>query len=388
MKLSESRILTTHAGSLPRVQGLADLLVTQEEGQPIEPEAFEAALQNALDDVVQHQIAAGIDIGNDGEMPRPSFVSYIAGRMSGFGRGGPVERPLPLDAQNFPIWFEQMQRSGRRRLNVYQFPQAIGEVGYDDTTAVEKECDDLLACLAKRGGGFAEGFMTAVSPGFAATAMINQHYDSHEAYVFALARGLRKEYEAIVAKGFVLQIDAPDMGMERAGYFQDASLSEFQSAIEMHIAALNEALENVPAEMVRLHACWGNRDGPHVHDVPVADVLAIMYQANVGAITLPFANPRHSHEIEIFREQPLPDGMALVPGVIETTCNYVEHPLTVAERLCRAVDCVGDRERVIAGTDCGFGTIAGDTFTAEDVVWAKLESLRQGADIASERLWG
>jgi 5-methyltetrahydropteroyltriglutamate--homocysteine methyltransferase len=178
------------------------------------------------------------------------------------------------------------------------------------------------------------------------------------------------------------------MGMERSGYFQEASLADFQAAMEMHIAALNEALEAILPEKVRLHACWGNRDGPHVHDVPVADVLAIMYQAEVGAITLPFANPRHAHEIEVFREQPLPDAMVLVPGVIETTCNYVEHPMVVAERLCRAAASVGDKERIIAGTDCGFGTIAGDTFTAEDVVWAKLESLAQGAEIASRRLWG
>jgi 5-methyltetrahydropteroyltriglutamate--homocysteine methyltransferase len=388
MNPSENRIPTTHAGSLPRVEGLADLVVARAEGGEIDEAGFEAALKVALEAVIERQIAAGIDIGNDGEMPRPSFVSYLAARMTGFGRGGPVDRPLPLDAKNFPIWFEQVQRSGRRRLNVYHFPQAIGEVRYEDTQAVEKECDDFLACLERCDDGFAESFMTAVSPGFAATAMINQHYDSHEAYVFALARGLKREYEVIVEKGFTLQIDAPDMGMERAGYFQEASLTEFQGALEMHIAALNEALADIPPEKVRLHACWGNRDGPHVHDVPVADVLGIMYQAKVGALTLPFANSRHAHEIEVFREQPLPDGMVLVPGVIETTSNYVEHPMLVAERLCRAAAAVGDRERIVAGTDCGFGTIAGDSFTAEDVVWAKLESLAQGARIASRRLWG
>jgi 5-methyltetrahydropteroyltriglutamate--homocysteine methyltransferase len=217
---------------------------------------------------------------------------------------------------------------------------------------------------------------------------MNNYYDSHEAYVFALSRELKKEYEYVARQGFVLQIDAPDLGMERAGYFQDRSLKEFQAAIEMHVAALNLALENIPADLVRLHACWGNRDSPHAHDVPCPEVLPIMYQAKVGALCLPFANPRHQHEIEAFREMPLPDGMLLIPGVIETTNNYVEHPQTVAERICRAVAAVGDRTRVIAGTDCGFGTIAGDSFTAEDVVWAKLASLREGADIATRRLWG
>jgi 5-methyltetrahydropteroyltriglutamate--homocysteine methyltransferase len=390
MKHSVDRVLTTHVGSLPRVRGLADIIVSQEEGKTVDPTRYAAALDTALDEVIAKQIECGIDIGNDGEMPRPSFVSYIADRMTGFGpgTGKAPERPLPLDAKKFPVWFEQISKGGRRRLNVYLFDHAVGEIGYDDTSAVDKECDDFLRHLTKRETGFVEPFMTAVSPGFAATAMMNEYYDSHEAYVFALAKGLKTEYEHIVSKGLILQIDSPDIGMERQGFFQDATLPEFQKALEMHIAALNLALENIPKDQVRLHACWGNRDGPHVHDVPMADVLPIMYQANVGGISLPFANPRHQHEIEVFREHRLPDHMALVVGVIETTGNYVEHPITVAERLCRAADCVGDRERIIAGTDCGFGTIAGDTFTAEDVVWAKLQALCEGAQIASQRLWG
>ena len=388
MKRSDERILTTHVGSLPRVGGLADLLIAREEGEEFDKTAFANALANALTTVVDKQIDAGIDIGNDGEMPRPNFVSYISHRMSGFGIGGEIERPLPLDAKVFPIWFEQLQKSGRRRMNAYRLPQAIGEIRYDDTSGVAAECDDFKACLAARPEAFQEPFMTAVSPGFAATAMMNQYYDTYEAYVMALARGLKREYDYIVGEGFLLQIDAPDMGMERAGYFQDSSLAEFQKFLELHIEVLNQALADIPADRVRLHACWGNRDGPHVHDVPVADVLPIMYQAKVGAISLPFANPRHAHEIEVFRELPLPDDLLLLPGVIETTSNYVEHPLTVAERICRAAAAVGGRERIIASTDCGFGTLAGDTFTAEDVVWAKLESLRAGADIASQRLWG
>lgn len=390
MKHSVDRILTTHVGSLPRVRGLADIIVAQEGGETIDPARYAAALETALDEVIAKQIECGIDIGNDGEMPRPTFFSYIADRMTGFGPGigKAPNRPVPMDAKAFPIWFDQISKGGRRRLNVYQFDHAIGDIRYENTAAVDKECGDFLSRLAKHEKGFAEPFMTAVSPGFASTAMMNDHYDSHENYVYALARALKTEYEHIAASGLLLQIDSPDLGMERCGYFQDNTLSEFLDAMEMHIDALNMALENIPADQVRLHACWGNRDGPHVHDIPVNDVLPVMYRAKVGGISLPFANPRHQHEIEAFRDLPLPDNMVAVIGVIETTGNYVEHPITVAERLCRAAACVGDRERIVAGTDCGFGTVVGDTFTAEDVVWAKLKSLREGADLASKRLWG
>ena len=386
MLQSQDRILTTHVGSLPRVAGLADLLVGRAAGQAVAAADLDAAVVRATAEVVRRQRAAGVDIGNNGEMPRPSFASYIAERMAGFGQGAPSQRPLPLDARKFPVWFDFTNRSGRRRMNVYAWPQAIGPLRYDDLSGVTAECDAFQAAVDE-GGGFAETFMTAVSPGFAATSLANNWYDSQEAYTFALAGELAKEYRYIVDRGHVLQIDAPDMGMERAGFYQDASLSEFLDAMQMHVAALNRALDGIPRERVRLHVCWGNRDGPHVHDVPCPDVLPSMYQAEVGALSLPFANPRHAHEIEALRHQRLPDHMVLIPGVIETTNNYVEHPLLVAERLERCVACVGDRERVIASTDCGFGTIAGDCFTTEDVAWAKLEALAEGARIASSRLW-
>ena len=387
MKRSETRILTTHVGSLPRVEGLADLILDREQGELVDEAVFSATLERAVRQVVERQLACGIDIGNDGEMPRPNFASYIVQRMTGFGFGGSVTRPLPLDAKKFPIWFQFISNSRRRRQNVYGWPQALEEIRYADMSGVAAECAAFERCLAQQPRGFQENFMTAVSPGFAACTLINNHYDSHEAYVFALARELKKEYEYIASRGFVLQLDSPDIGMERSGYFQDRTLPEFLSIMEMHIAALNMALENIPAEKVRLHCCWGNRDGPHAHDVPCPDVLPVLYQAHVGALVLPFANPRHAHEIEAFRRQKLPDRMLLVAGVIETTNNYVEHPEVVAERIARAVACIGDRTRVLAGTDCGFGTIAGDAFTTEDVVWAKLSSLSEGARIASGRLW-
>jgi len=387
MQRSTDRLLTTHMGSLPRVGGLADLLIAREAGQAVDPAELARKVDEATDFVVERQVECGVDVGNDGEMPRPSFVSYVRLRMSGFG--GASKRLPPLDVQRFPVWAELLRKSTeRRRMNAYAFPACIGPVVYGDGADLEAECAAFRRALDKRPGAFVEPFMTAAAPGFVATAMINQHYDSHEAYVFALAKALKPEFEAIVAKGFLLQIDAPDMGMERQGMFQDKSLPEFLSTLEMHIAALNEALENVPRDMVRFHACWGNRDGPHYHDVPCPDILPVMYRAKAAALCLPFANARHSHEIEAFRTQKLPDHMDLVVGAIETTHNYVEHPQVVAERLLRAAAAVGDRERIQAGTDCGFGTLAGDGFVAEDVVWAKLESLRDGAAIASRQLWG
>jgi 5-methyltetrahydropteroyltriglutamate--homocysteine methyltransferase len=387
MKTSQDRILTTHTGSLPRGDALSDILVAKANGEAFDAAAFDTALEAALNEIIGKQIDAGVDIGNDGEMPRTDFISYIADRMSGFGRGEGPKRGLPLDAKSFPIWFEHIQRSGRRRISPYGLPQAVGPLAYDDISGVERECADFKRVLGARSTGFSEGFMTAVSPGFAATAMVNLHYDTFEDYVFAMARALKSEYEHIASQGFILQIDSPDMGIERAGFFQDNSLPEFIAAMEMHVAALNEALENIPRDQIRFHACWGNRDGPHYHDVPCPDMLPVMYQVKAGALVLPFANSRHSHEIEAFRTQPLPDHMSLVVGAVETTNNYVEHPMVVAERLVRAAKAVGDKTRIMAGTDCGFGTFAGDTFTAEDVVWAKLESLVEGARLASAELW-
>jgi 5-methyltetrahydropteroyltriglutamate--homocysteine methyltransferase len=336
-------------GSLPRPDMLADLLVAQAEGKPVDAARIPALTDEAMDLIVRRQLDCGIDVGNDGEMPRSTFFGYIIGRMSGFG-GRSNRRPI-LDMQHFPKWWQNYQARGVRRLNVYGFPAAIGPVRYESLdggpNSAKAELDAFARALGRQKQHFVETFVTAVSPGFAACSMENQHYASHEAYVFALARELRQEYEFIVSQGHVLQIDSPDLGIERAGYFQDEPLPKFIEAMEMHVAALNEALAGIPPEQVRFHACWGNRDSPHV---------------KAGALCLPFANSRHSHEIE--------------------------HPEVISERLERAVRAVGDRERVMAGTDCGFGTIVGDTQVSEDVVWAKLAAMRDGAAIASKRLWG
>ena len=386
MRWSNDRILTTHVGSLPRGEQLTELLLAEEKDEIVDREEFSEAVVRAVDAVVASQAGCGIDIACDGEMPRVSFSTYVPRRMRGFA--GQSARPLPLDALRFPKWFEWMQQSGLRRARVYNAPEAVSEICYEDFSAVKDECKIFRRAIEQCPESFVDTFMTAASPGIVVTTMINRHYDTHEAYLLAVARELKKEYRFIVDAGFILQIDAPDLAMERAGFFQDQSLPEFKKFVEMHVCALNVALDGIPADKVRLHACWGNRNSPHVHDVPCPEILPLLYEAKVGAISLPFANPRHAHEVEAFREYPLPDRMVLMPGVIETVTNYVEHPQVVAERINRAVNVIRDRERVIASTDCGFSTLAGDTFVAEDVVWAKLSSLVEGAEMASKRLWG
>lgn len=385
MQTSSDRILTTHIGSLPRGGALTEMLLAQDDGEILDEAAFQAAIDQAMADVVDAQIDAGVDIGGDGEVPRISFSTYVAQRMSGFG--GSSNRPMFQDAKDFPKWREWVVSHTLRRARLFDAPAAVDDVRYDDLSRVTQECDAFERCLAARDGAFSETFMTAASPGIVATTMENKHYDSHEAYLFALAEGLRTEYEYIVDRGFLLQIDAPDVAMERACFFQDNSLSEFLGYVEMHVAAINAALENIPREKVRFHACFGNRNSPHAADVECPDILSLLYEAKAAALSLPFANPRHAHEIDAFRKNPLPDHMILIPGVIDTVTNYVEHPEVVAERLERAVAAVGEKERVIAGTDCGFSTLAGDAFVAEDVVWAKLATLRAGADLATRRLW-
>ena len=382
MKSSDDRILTSHVGSLPRGPLLTDLLIRQEAGEAIDDAALAAEIDAAVAHVVRRQRAAGIDIGNDGEQPRVGFQTYVPARMDGFG--GESQRRSPPDYAEFPAFAAQMRRRFPRRSKVRNAPQAIAEVRYRDLAPVHRD----LARLAAHADGFTECFMTAASPGIIATTMLNAWYPSHEAYLMALAREMRGEYRAIAEAGLVLQIDAPDLAMERAMMFQDLSETEFVAVAELHVAALNAALDGIPRDRVRLHCCWGNYDGPHTHDVPLASVLPVLIQARVGALAIEFANPRHQHEYAAFKTTPLPAEMALVPGVIDSTTNYVEHPEVVANRILEAVAAVGARERVIAGVDCGFGTFAGYEFVADDVVWEKLRACREGADIASRKLWG
>jgi 5-methyltetrahydropteroyltriglutamate--homocysteine methyltransferase len=385
MKRSEHRILTTHTGSLPRPPALRDLLVRQDHGEAIEPALFAREAEAAVRHVIRQQLQAGIDVGNDGEQPRVGFSTYPARRMRGFG--GASKRRMSRDMADHPDYMARLarQRAGAARIN--DAPQAVAEVAYTDLAEATAECELFQRNAGADGKAFAEPFMTAASPGVMATIMLDAFYGSHERYVRALAREMRKEYELIVARGFVLQLDCPDLAMERARFFQDEPLEGFLKAVALHIDAINEALVSIPADRVRLHLCWGNYDGPHTHDVDLEPLLPIVYRAKVGALSLPLASPRHQHELRAFRRHPLPDGMLFVPGVIDSTVNVVEHPEVVADRIVAAAEAVGDRTRVLAGVDCGFGTFAGSQLVEESVVWTKLRTLREGADLATTRLW-
>lgn len=386
MQKSNSRILTTHVGSLPRNPTLADLLIRQEQGEAIEQVGLDRQTDVAIRHVVQKQLEAGVDIGNDGEQPRVGFQTYVPQRMSGFG--GESKRPTPQDMREFPDFVKIMQQRDVMRAKVFNAPQALTEVQYEDLSRVHQECALAKRAMDAASQQFTERFMTAASPGIICTTMLNAYYDTHERYVFAVAAQMRKEYEYVVSQGFVLQLDAPDLAMERTFLYQDKSLQEFQKIMETHIAALNAALENIPPERVRLHVCWGNYDGPHNHDVPLADILPILYQAKVGALSLEMSNPRHQHEYKMFKKLRVPDSLILIPGVIDSTTNYIEPAEVVADRICQVADAVGDRTRVIAGSDCGFGTFAGWEMVAESVVWAKLKACSDGAALATKRLWG
>ncbi|HET6183463.1 MAG TPA: cobalamin-independent methionine synthase II family protein [Acetobacteraceae bacterium] len=383
MRTSQERILTTHVGSLPRGETLAAMLMG--DGAPPGAAAREAEIERRVAHVMERQRAAGIDIANDGEQGRVGFQIYIPERMSGFG--GESKRPAPREFAEFPAFAEKVRARLPRRAKIYGAPQAIGPVRYEGTAAIEQEITRLQRHAAAQLPPFAECFMTAPSPGIVATTMLNAWYDSHEAYLMALAHELRAEYEAVVAAGLVLQIDAPDLAMERVVLFQDRSDAEYLRLCEIHVAAVNAALEGLPADRARLHVCWGNWEGPHVHDMPLEPLLPVLYQARVGALSIEMANPRHQHEVEALRRVPPPKDMLILPGVIDSVSNFVEHPEVVARRLEAVVAALGDRERVIASTDCGFGTFAGSDWVTEDVVWAKLQALRAGADIASARLW-
>jgi len=385
MITSRDRTLVTHVGSLPRNAELSELLVLREEGHTVDKDALSRAMDRSVRHVVEKQAEAGVDIGNDGEQQRVGFQTYVAQRMSGFA--GESKRRRARDYEEFPELTDVLMQRFPKRSRMQNAPEAQNELRYLGVSAINEELDRLKRAV-KETGAFREGFMTAPSPGIISSTMLNAYYDSREAYLNALAREMSREYQAIDKAGFLVQIDAPDLAMDRSMFFRDLSDAEFVSAIEMNIAALNKGIEGIPRDHVRLHCCWGNWDGPHVFDVALDLILPVLYQANVGALSIEFANPRHQHECAALRRHRLPDNMVLIPGCVETTSNIVEHPEVVARRIEDAVSAVGDRERVIAGADCGFGTFTGREWVVEPAVWMKLKSLRQGADLASARLWG
>jgi 5-methyltetrahydropteroyltriglutamate--homocysteine methyltransferase len=386
MRRSEDRILTTHTGSLPRPPELTRLYVRRARGESVDPAELERLGREALRWVVRRQAEAEVDLGNNGEQQREGFFLHIRHRMSGLG--GSWQRRTRADALRYPVFKRAMeeQLASREAVSNMGPPKAIGEVRSLGTALIEAECADFQAALDETGAHFVEPFVTAPSPGIIAGAMKNEYYDTEEAYLDALGAALRPEYETIVGRGLLLQLDCPDLALERHLSYQDRPLGDFLGFVERVVATINKALVNIPRDRVRLHVCWGNYEGPHDCDVPLADILPVIRQANVGAFFFPFANPRHAHEYRVFEKQPLAENQILIAGVIDSLTNFVEHPEAVADRLERVASAVGDPHRVIGGTDCGFDTSAGMGRVAEDVVWAKLKSLAEGARIASKRL--
>ena len=380
MKRSVDRILTTHVGSLPRSQAVTDVLFARENGQPL-PAGATRTIADAVTEVVAKQVAVGVDVVSDGEMNKISYSTYIKDRLSGFD--GDTPREPGQDLVEFPRLLQKLASGGATAK--YRRPRCVSEIRVKDLEPLHEDLRNLGAAIAA--GGPTEAFMNAASPGTIALFQPNDFYPTQDAYLEAVGEAMRAEYEAIVAAGLLLQIDAPDLAMGRHTMYRDRSVPEFLKLAERHIEVLNHALRNVPADRVRMHACWGNYEGPHHHDVPMEQLLPVLMKAKPQALLFEAANPRHAHEWIVFRDQPVPDDKILVPGVLSTTTNYVEHPRLVAERLVKFADIVG-RDRVIAGTDCGFGTFAGFGPVDPDIAYLKLRSLAEGAEIASRELWG
>jgi 5-methyltetrahydropteroyltriglutamate--homocysteine methyltransferase len=386
MKTSTDRILTTHTGSLPRPQPLIDLVLRKERGDAIDAAEFEAQTAKAVDSVVGQQVAAGVDVISDGEMSKPSYTTYIRHRVEGIepdpraaekGRDIMIGRDL-LAHPDFA--------SRRRNFADTPFPGCIGPLRYKDRGPLQRDLMHLAAAAAKAKP--ADVFMTAPSPGILTRFIINLHYPTEDAYVEALAGVLRTEYQAIVNAGFVLQIDAPHLGSARNNQYRDLSDDQFRKIAERNIEALNAATDGLPADKMRLHICWGNYEGPHNFDLPLLKIIDLAFKARPQAISIEAANPRHDHEWEDLKTIKIPEDKILIPGVIDSTTNFVEHPKLVAQRIGRYADLVG-RERVLAGVDCGFGTaVRTDPIVADSIVWAKLAALSEGAQIASKLLWG
>jgi 5-methyltetrahydropteroyltriglutamate--homocysteine methyltransferase len=387
MQWSTERILTTHTGSLPRAAELTRLYVRRVRGEAIDDDELDRLGKTALNHVIDRQAGSGIDIGNNGEQQREAFFLYVQRRMSGFG--GSWTRWPRGDVERYPLLKAQMREmlGSGKGLNNMAPPKTIGAIKYLDFDAVEAECRDFREALTAKAEPFVEPFLTAPSPGIIVGAMKNEYYDSEEAYLAAVGTALRVEYEAIVKHGFLLQLDCPDLALERHLSYNDRPLGDFLGFVERVVTAINAAIVNVPRDRVRLHVCWGNYEGPHDRDVPLEDIFPILQQANVGGFVLPFANPRHQHEHRVLAKYPLADDQIICAGVIDDLTNFVEHPEVVADRLERVAQAVGDHKRVMAATDCGFDTSAGMGRVPEDVVWAKFRAMADGAKLATERLF-
>lgn len=381
MKRSTDRILTTHVGSLPRPQEAVDFLFSQDRGEPYDAAKFEETMRRSVGDAVNKQAEVGIDIVSDGEMSKISYATYIRHRLTGFE--GDSSRPTPSDIDEIPDYRDKLVKEGHSA--TYKRPVCKGPVKVKDLSSLRQDIAHMKEAMAN--AKVEEGFLNAVSPGTIAVFQPNEYYPSHEAYMAALADAMREEYETIVNSGLLLQLDCPDLAMGRHTRFRKLTDEQFLRGAEVQVEALNHALANVPADRVRLHICWGNYEGPHNHDLPLTAVLPLLFKAKPMALLIEGANPRHEHEWEVWATQKLPEGKILVPGVLDSSCNFVEHPELVAQRIMRYAQLLG-RDRVIAGTDCGFGTFAGFGPVHPTICWMKMKSLSQGAQIASKKLWG
>ena len=380
MKRSTERFLTTHTGSLPRPDDLVRIMYAREEGVPVAADALERRIAEAVAEVVRKQADAGVDIVNDGEMSKPSYATYIKDRLSGFGGSGNTF--VYQDLEGFPRLAKRVFGDpGRSRRKT---PACNAAIGVRDPQAARNDVAHLKAALTNV--ATQDAFLTAASPGVVSLFFRNEHYASDEAYLEAIAEAMRDEYETIARAGLVLQIDCPDLGMGRHIQYANLSVAEWRKKAQMHVDALNHAVRNIPAEQLRMHLCWGNYEGPHHCDVPLADVIDIVFRAKPTAIALEAANPRHAHEWKVFETVRLPEGKVLIPGVIESKSNFVEHPELVAQRIGRYANLVG-RENVMAGSDCGYGTWVGQAAVDPDVVWAKMAAMAEGARIASRQFW-
>ena len=387
MQWSTERILTTHTGSLPRPPELTRLYVRRTRGEAIDEQELDRLGKAALDQIIDKQVAACVDVGNNGEQQREAFFLYVRHRMTGFGVSG--QRWPRGDVERYPLLKAEMRQmlAAREAVAIWTRRRRSAQSLISTPTPVQEECRDFRAALDRKAHGFVEPFLTAPSPGIIVGAMKNEYYDSEEAYLAAVAAALKIEYEAIVDNGFLLQLDCPDLALERHLSFNERPLGDFLGFVERVVAAINTAIAKIPRDRVRLHVCWGNYEGPHDRDVPLEDILPILLKANVGGYVLPFANPRHQHEYKVLAKHRLADNQIIAAGVIDDLTNFVEHPEVVADRLERVAQAVGDPKRVMAATDCGFDTSAGMGRVPEDVVWAKLRAMADGAKIATDRLF-
>ncbi len=390
MKLSTDRILTTHVGSLPRPDDLIELMIAYENRQTTDPAALERRVAEAVKEVVAKQVELGVDVVSDGEAGKIAYTFYVKHRLSNIADGVPVDADVPKDVANLdmiehPDFAERARQAKTTWSLLYSRPCCTGPVAYQNRQPLEQDIAHLKAAISAAKP--TEAFMNAASPGVLTKFVPDAYYKNEDAYIEALANAMKEEYEAIYKAGFLLQIDCPDLGSARHNQYQTLSDEEFLRIADRNIEAVNHATANIPPEAMRIHICWGNYEGPHTHDIALAKVFPVLMKARPAGVLFEGANPRHDHEWEDIKDLPIPDHKVLIPGVVDSTSNFVEHPKLIAQRICRYADIVG-RERVIAGTDCGFGTfVRRDPIVSTSVVWSKFRAMAEGARIATERLW-